>query len=628
MLLHLLLGTLSILLTQILVGCAIAGIGLVFRRSFGLRSLTLDDCLLAFWTGLAAVTLFLLLWNLFLPIGGWACCLILTAGALGLWGARRELVAGFARRAWRPSPLLCVLLILAALWIANLSLGAMANRDSGLYHIQVVRWAERFPAVPGIGNLDGPLAFNNSSLLFDAMLSVGPWEGRANHLANGLLVLVFLVQVIVAGARLAAGDRRPRRLFEFLLLTAGTSLALHGRVSSFVTDLPASLVVCVAMVVCYGLLSEAHREDPEADFRVVTIATLLALAVTFKTNAAILAASCFPLVMVLWLLRVRPSATRRLRTLGWALGPVLALALAWTGRGVILSGYPLFPASLGAVPVEWRVPAEHAEAEFAYIVHSGRGSTQNLPVVQGEAGLRSWFLPWARSTLDDPYELVLPLAFTLLALLASLLLHLRGGTADQRAKRQEWWLLLPLVLAVAAWFFVAPEPRYVLPYLWSLVALIGSQTFGPRLLLAPQRSVRAILVGGALLGISPVLVSPIASKALRRDEPNPLLGIIRNNFNWPGSDLWFQPMDGRPKVTPYRTRSGLLLNVARDQCWDAALPCTPNPAPNLRLRDSADLAKGFMVEGSWQMENWPLSWQPNFLAAWRKSRAERKVAPQ
>ena len=91
----------------------------------------------------------------------------------------------------------------------------------------------------------------------------------------------------------------------------------------------------------------------------------------------------------------------------------------------------------------------------------------------------------------------------------------------------------------------------------------------------------------------------------------------------PDEHQWFRPIEGKPEITPYRTRSGLLLNTAPadGRCWDAPLPCTPNPAPNLRLRDSTNLSRGFMVDGAWQMENWPYDWQPRFLETWRKSRS-------
>jgi len=512
------------------------------------------------------------------------------------------------------------LLVVAGLWLANLSLGPLDNYDSALYHLQAVRWAEDFPAVPGIGNLDGPLAFNNSYSLFSAMLSVGPWQGRANHLANGLLVLVFLGQSIIAGARLLAGEREPGRLFDFLLLAAVASRALNGGVSNFGTDLGASLLLLVSASLLYTKFLSLTAESDDRSYSLIALVVLLAAAVTFKTNAGPFAAVGFLLAVFFWLSHNRGRQAQRVRTLGWALTALVLYAGLWMGRGVVLSGYPLFPTSFAGFPVEWRVPTEHADAEFAYIVHSGRASTQNLPVVAGEAGLSSWIPRWTQHALDNPYDLAVPLG---LALLGTLAYRVRRHQAT--AKRSDfaggWWLLLPIGVSVAAWFSVAPEPRYALPHFWLLAALCWSQRFRLQSGSIPLPNERRLVAIGVVLGISPLLVNPVFSREFPDRHGNPVVAILKANLNRPGQDRWLQPIEGKPVLSTYRTQSGLLLNTVPERCWDAPLPCTPNPAPNLRARDPANLAKGFVVDGDWQMENWPMSWQPDFLQAWRRSRA-------
>ena len=611
MLLSLALGTLSILLTQLVLAVALAGIGLTVRRAFGLRRIGLDDCFFGFWTGLAAVTLFLLLWNFLFPVTGAALLIVLAAGTLGWFGVRRALAGMFESDPWRPGRTTGLLLLRAGVWIAKLSLGQMSSWDSALYHLQVVKWAETYPAVPGIGNLDGPLAFNNSYLLFDAMLSAGPWQGRAYHLANGLPILVFLWQSILAGARLGAGDRRPDRLFQFLLLAPAASIALHGRTSSFITDLAPTLVVMVVAVRLYALLV-APGDRAERDHALVALAGLLGAAVAFKANMAVFAVAAFGLAVFL-VGRRRPALA--------ALAVATAFALAWMGRGVVLSGYPVFPTSVAGFPVEWRVPAEHAEAEFAFIRHSGRASTRNLPVVAGEAGFGGWFPRWTRHALDEPYEILIPVTLALLSLFASVLLRRRSSSREPPPAQPAWWLAFPLVIAVFAWFLSAPEPRYALPFFWSLAALACCEAYRRRLTVAPLPSVRPLLAMGALLGVSPLVISPVFSGvSLHRDE-GALAAIVKSNFNRPGSDGWFQGLEGKPELTTYRTRSGLLLNTVPNRCWEAELPCTPNPAANLRLRDPSRMSRGFVLDGPWAMENWPLNTQPGFLAAWRRSRA-------
>jgi hypothetical protein len=85
---------------------------------------------------------------------------------------------------------------------------------------------------------------------------------------------------------------------------------------------------------------------------------------------------------------------------------------------------------------------------------------------------------------------------------------------------------------------------------------------------------------------------------------------------------------GDVPVTTFKTDSGLIVNTPSkldpksmrlwpNACWDAPLPCTPNPAPNLQLREPGNLANGFKVDGDWMMQDWPYYWRAGFLEEWR-----------
>ena len=56
-------GTLSILMTWLLILGVFAGIGLLLRRAFGLTTLTVATVLEQFWVGFGATILFLIIWN-------------------------------------------------------------------------------------------------------------------------------------------------------------------------------------------------------------------------------------------------------------------------------------------------------------------------------------------------------------------------------------------------------------------------------------------------------------------------------------------------------------------------------------------------------------------------------------
>jgi hypothetical protein len=95
----------------------------------------------------------------------------------------------------------------------------------------------------------------------------------------------------------------------------------------------------------------------------------------------------------------------------------------------------------------------------------------------------------------------------------------------------------------------------------------------------------------------------------------------------PGPDHGFYPVPP-PRLVSYTTRSGLRLAVPEhtNQCWRGPLLCTPSPAPNLRLRNPADVAAGFEVAGGvWMPLRWPNPWTP-FLP-WLACRRENVRVP-
>ena len=615
-------GIVSIVVTHLLLAAGFTGIGLTVRRAFGLRPRNVDDLLMAFWIGFGCVIPFLILWNFFLPVNGVTLTTVLLAGGASIFAARHDLFRILDGRGVRRRYGVWTLLILAALWIANLSLGPLTNFDSGLYHIQGVLWAKHFAVVPGLGNLHGPLALNNSSLLFDALLDSGFWSSRGNHLANGLLVLMVLVQVIVAGARFTRGrsEKPASDLFVFALLAPVLHVGQHGRISSFVTDLPVSMLLLVVTSRLYTLLAAPDAEPEEEAFGVISLAILLATVVTLKMNSGVFAASCLVVSLAVWLRRRRGASQPVARTVAWALVIPTVVGLAWMGRGVFLSGYPLFPSTVAAAPVDWRVPPEQAAAEFAYIVYSARASLRDTAVVSGESSFLGWLPNWTGEPLEDPFYVLVPLALTAIAATVYFAGRRRATRPDSSTP---WLMVLPIGIAVIAWFIGAPASRYIAPLFWSLAALTWTQSCIVWGVLGDTRLKRVAITAGLCLGLAPLVVNPILYGAQDRFKGGALRRILKYNLNKPGTDLWFQPVAEQPAIRTYTTSSGLVLNVPESrtgQCWDAPLPCTPNPAPNLQLREPGHLESGFRVDGQWQMESWPNPRQLQFLPAWRKSR--------
>jgi hypothetical protein len=218
------------------------------------------------------------------------------------------------------------------------------------------------------------------------------------------------------------------------------------------------------------------------------------------------------------------------------------------------------------MPVPWRLP----DAEVARL-HDWIRSWARAPGLQPEQVLAGsgWIGPWARALLGNRVWVQVPLA--LLAGAVILLAAWRRAAA-----------LLPALAAplagVTYWLATAPDLRFLGASLWLLAAF----TVAIAALATPwPHAPRAVAGLGALLTLG-----VIAGAARRGDlllRPDPVAG--------------FHATPAAP-VAPYRTRSGLVVLVpqAARSCFDAPLPCAPDPQPGLRLRRAGELGSGFVRE--------------------------------
>jgi hypothetical protein len=595
-------------------GAAFTGIGLAVRRAFGLRSLSLDDTFVSFWAGYGVTLLFLILWNFALPVGLAALVLVLSAGGLGLATARRGLAQAFGREPWRPRWWELVVLALGALWVARECTPGFNSWDGALYHVQAVNWAKAFAVVPGLANLHGPLAFNNSSFLYDAMVDSGWWEERGFHVANGTLLLVAVLQALFGGLRWLRGDRSATsvRCFAFVLL----ALAFHTArdAATYSTDLPAALVLAAAAALLYGLLDRRDVRPAGADaYDLFAIALLLAAAASIKLTVAVFAAVALPVAVGVRFRRWPWREAGLARSLTWMSLTLVLFAGAWTTRGVVMSGYPFFPIAVGGFPVDWRAPVEHAALETAYIALTERGFTWGLV---GSNWVRLMFL-------GDVTAAVLPGAIAIAAAFA-LWRWKRHSRAAHGALPGTWWMLLPVLAAIGVWFVTAASHRYSPPLFWILAALCVSEcdrAFRPRLAGRGRRLVAALVV---IIAIGPIFAE--RGFVMVRAGADAGLGMRSGRVDI--LDRSLATVGGNVEVATFTTRSGFEISIpsrgersaAPNSCWNAPIPCTPNPAPNLRLRVPGRLDRGFKVEGDWEMMDWPYYWHAWVLPELRARR--------
>jgi hypothetical protein len=541
---------------------AFAGIGLGVRRAFGLKNFPgADQILDGFWMGWPVAIFFLQIWHLFSSINLTSFLIIFLMGAAGWFLNRRALKTLIAQKESLKGSEKILLLIFAVLALLT---AIMASRpssfyDAGLYYVPSINWTLAYPITPGLGNLHGRLAFNQSSFLYAALLEA--WSGKASHLANSLLFNVLLAEIFLSLRNLL--DRRHQlrmhEIFNILLFPAVWHQVFLSFFPSFSPDQVVFLLCVLIASRFLRFLEDAAVDAPQKDYLVFTLAVLVFCGTTVKATFLIFGGACLAVVCGN-LLRIRKDKITAdlVKIFSWS-SAMAALSLGpWFLRSVILTGYPVYPAPWGGFPVDWRLPHVSVERMWHAITLYAQLTKNKMP---GDIVNFFFFIPCGMA------------GFGILATL------LKKGWNKKNAElnRKIWPFFIPGALAALHWYVSAPNLRFAMGFFWILGAGFLLQWLNglknPRFLLVTYMVLSGIFV--------------LAQNGATLNPATPFIETERKNEAQ--KDF---------KCHSYKTLSGLTIYVPAedDRCWNAALPCTPYPHPNLSLRDPQNIKHGFRIE--------------------------------
>jgi len=591
----------------------LVGAGSLLYAASGRTLRTWRDVSTAFWLGLAVTTLVLQLWHFFAPVNGAALLCLTALSAVGwIIGVARP--RQLAHRSPSLSKGTFAVIVLVAVWVANRALGPTWLYDTGMYHQQVLNWSTSYSLIPGLGNLHGRLAFNSSALLVGSLFDVGPLHQMAIHTFNSLLYVVLAIEGLVSLVVLRSSSVRAFHLFSIAILPTVLHGVVRQDVRSLSTDAAVAAVLLAATRLLFDALAHRSPDRRERTFSASMIITLFATAACMKLSAAVFGVLA-SLVALTLLRRESGDASLRPAHAVVLLAPALLLAVTWMARGVVLSGHPFYPSAFLAVSADWRVPAEQAAAEGAWITMSARNLNSNVIY----AGY-SWIVPWVRGVIVRGDLFV---HFTLPVLIVA---AIGAFGLARRGRRPSLWtpgwsiIWVPLAGAALFWGVTAPHPRLGSAFAWGAAAVAASWWSAG--MAVPSGRSKWTILGTAALSLAGVLLVKQAVGAAWRDRSaSPWTVAASALVTLPQNGEWIAALP-EAEVELYHTESGLpLLVTTRDnRCFDAPLPCTPHPTPHLIARGSS-LADGFRTDGTvWAPERWPNPFT-SFLTFWRCSRA-------
>lgn len=523
----------------------------------------------AFWVGWVVMLALLQGWHFFLPITPLTIAVGLGAG---LVVNGRQLVGWWQTRpALTLHPIGVVFLLLLFL-VADFALRPIVFFDNGLYHLQTIRWATTYPIVTGLGNLYGPLAYNQLYFLWLALFDVPAIGLRGFTVGNGLLMVVLTWEALLALITICTTRRfAPADVLSTVLLIPLINLTFVSFYHYPATPNPDYATMLISFKLTIALVQFLTAATPPLKDAVLLLALATALPLVKLSGAVYGAGVLLITVWVMW--RQGTARAALLKTIG---ALVLLVGIPWVIGNIILSGYLVYPSSL-AVPVAWQVAPAQALDDLNLPRSFSRRPELGVhwsEVLDNWDWLPAWWVGLWEPQGMRPAIYLLSASWVAVAALALLrrrlppalpALSIVGGIA---------------VAELFYWFLSAPAPRFGISYFWILAAL-GAAALWQSLPWLHGWAGRLLASNGVVLaGVAGLLwFSLVSHGPLYGDDFAPVPVVPLTSAPVPQGGTVFIPDTSQ-----------------QGRCWDAPLPCTPYLNPRLRLRDATTIGGGFLVQ--------------------------------
>lgn len=564
-------GALLALLTWALAVLVIVSLGLLPSVAASRGASTSGTLRHSLWWGLLVAIAFTYLVNLVLPLrsagtGALLAALVAAMGIPGWWLWRRRCSERQRGAGNHRFPTLLLLGAAAvAVVLAVAAVGPVTNYDSGLYHLQAIRYAAEFATVPGLASVYFPLGYANAEFPLAALLGVGPWGLDGYRLVNGLVVVLALVDLLMRAL--------PRRRGPgFYILLSGITVVVITMVP--LSDYWVTSPTQDSSVFVLTIVATAYLADVIARRRwTAPAAALGALAITLvlmRPTMVVFALLCASVVAAVSWRRRRTTPASIAVPPAVALGAAgVVVAVAATARDYVLSGWLQYPLSIHAFDVEWLAP-DPANQRIATL-----GAARDPEDLWTAAESWNWIPAWF-ARLPGQWE-TFALGLLLLAAAAALVSTRRRTSLRGRGLVVA---LVPVIGATAFWWaFTPPSFRFA----WGLVFSLGTMPIG-WCLWRLQRAGRPEAPNAAVASAACVMVGISVITAVVRID----YGSITHRQEWTaGISVPYAvspPIAGDVNVAV--NESGLEFRVPRegDQCWLAFPTCSPMMLGTLRLR--------------------------------------------
>jgi hypothetical protein len=505
--------------------------------------------------GLIFVSIFGTLFNFFLPVGMFFSCTILFLGLVLAYSNRSKIVHDFR---WYDLIIIVILIIFSGIFpFMNL-----LNYDTGLYHQASINWIINSALPFGLANLHDRLGFNSYWFMNSAIIqplrfiTVKPF-----YIINAILSFFYGSFVLLTFANVL----KEKCISLSSIFAIGTFIPWFFCLANFNSS-PSPDVPVMLLTFFVSFLIIKTFEERVSDYLFVSVVLSFYL-ITLKLSAMPYFLGLLIMMLLLIIKKVRKLWFNDLCTYKYVftLVSLSIIGIPYFLKGLISSGYLVFPSTFLNFNLKWAVPVETANNTAKWVKCWPKKQDIDCFSALDNWG---WFNPWINKHIASEGIII---GMFLLGILLILLVVI--------FKKLEKGLSFTVVFCLALigcifWFFLAPEPRFGYGYLYSLVIILIS--YGIYNLFRKTRLFYS--VGYVIFFICLFL----------------LIYQININFNEVR-----EIKNSEVKYIEKKTNSGdiIIIPEVGDQCFDGPLLCTPYFKEDMKIfYGSNDIPRMFIIK--------------------------------
>lgn len=407
------------------------------------------------WCGVIFFTVYAQVFSLIHRVGA-AANLVLIAGAVALAiYFRKQLYRRLREDMGHLGIARTVVLALCFVGMAYFTSRGYEHYDTLLYHAQAIHWIEDYGTVVGLGNAGFRFAYNSAAFPLTALFSFRYLAGQSLHTCAGLMALLLVITVVTGWKW--EGRFRVSDCIRVMCLYYVTMIL--NQVVSPASDY-FTMITVLYIVLQFVALLERKEKSPSA-YGLLCVAGCFA--VSLKVSAApVILLTVIPAVM---LIRARDG-----KTIGKFLGLGTLVVAPFLVRGVMISGYLVYPSTQPDIfPVDWKMNPQVAAADAHQISVWGKG-IENEP--DSDMPVTEWFPIWLSRQKTSTEKLLVAADIPMIVLLVAMMLY------DIKRRKRSWeWQAVELTVIISwlFWFFSAPLTRYGWCYILLLPAFVGGR---------------------------------------------------------------------------------------------------------------------------------------------------------